>query len=493
MEDQMMEALMAKLAQKKGISPEDMAMKLSSLSDSDQMKMIRDEFTTGPSAINMFDMVKLMVDAKPNVPLGKIRDDDHGPPFDNFVCMGCGKGIDSLPHIKTFSQCSRCKAVKYCSRQCQSQDWIGNGNGPSKPRKHKDLCPELIEANVEYTNHATAGPFLRTELFSSWANQHHENGSFFLHEFLSRKDLLGGSEVGFWAKPNVMSPYHSSGKDVTGFQNGQMLLGASFPSLREGWTKSLRDDECPSSSPPVTAMTGLKGWKDYMTFRGLSCTSVAPLLLTNVLTVYQMLFHELKLTQKRLRVYILGVETELNQIPLFQELLYLLPPGVHLELVMVSPAAKAISHEARGRRKTSLLAQDHVLDVRHGESRLQVTIDGKHEFFHDVPNIPSPDAVLALNAGLGSYHTWHNTMHKIIRLEIPFCWSDQTIVTMRNFEKVYLCSRLKEMSQHFSEHPPLCAPRLDIKLNPFHGIVGRDVAAVLAPNIDNGYLSSFAY
>jgi hypothetical protein len=491
MEDQMIEALMVKLALKEGVSLEDMMMKFSSLSDFDGMKMLSEELTTSGSSINMFDLVKLRVDSKPNVPLRKIRDDDDGP-FDNFVCMGCGKGIGSLPHIKTFSQCSRCKAVKYCSRQCQTQDWIGNGNGPSKPRKHKDLCPELIEANAEYTNHATAGPFLRTELFGSWANQHNDDGTFFLHEFLGRKNLLGGSKVGFWAKPNVMTPYHKSGKDITGFQNGQMLLGASFPSFQDGWTKSLRDDEWPSNSPPVTAMTGLKGWKDYMTFRGLACTSVAPLLLTNVLTVYQMIFHELKLTQKRLRVYILGVETELNQIPLFQELLYLLPPGVHLELVMVSSAAKAISHEARGRRKTSLLAQDHVLDVRHGESRLQVTIDGKHEFFHDVPNDPMPDAVLALNAGLDSYPTWRNTIYKIIRLEIPFCFSDQTIVTMRNIEKLYIPRFVKEMTQHFPEQP-LYAPRLDIKLNPFHGIVGRDVAAVLAPNIDNGYLCSFAY
>ncbi len=31
-------------------------------------------------------------------------------------------------------------------------------------------------------------------------------------------------------------------------------------------------------------------------------------------------------------------------------------------------------------------------------------------------------------------------------------------------------------------------PEMEIVLNPFHGIVGRDVAHVLAPNLSNGYL-----
>ena len=81
-----------------------------------------------------------------------------------------------------------------------------------------------------------------------------------------------------------------------------------------------------------------------MRYRNLAHTSVAPLLMTNVLTVYQMIHHELKLSKKNdvLTVYLLDVETELNQLPLFGELAYLLP-GVDLTLIMTSPSAKEIA------------------------------------------------------------------------------------------------------------------------------------------------------
>jgi hypothetical protein len=63
---------------------------------------------------------------------------------------------------------------------------------------------------------------------------------------------------------------------------------------------------------------------------------------------------------------------------------------------------------------------------------------------------------------------------------------------MRNIEKLNMPRFAKELTQHFPEQPSH-APRLDVKLNPCHRIVGRNVAAVLAPNVDNGHLCVFAH
>ena len=41
----------------------------------------------------------------------------------------------------------------------------------------------------------------------------------------------------------------------------------------------------------------------------------------------------------------------------------------------------------------------------------------------------------------------------------------------------------------FPNYRQLAVPeQLTIQLNPFHGIVGRDIASILAPNLSNGYL-----
>ena len=138
-----------------------------------------------------------------------------------------------------------------------------------------------------------------------------------------------------------------SGKDCKGFQNGRMLLEKTFPSMKKGW-KELKADEYPSSPPTCPPhQGGLKCWREYFEYRHIAMTSISPLILTNVLTKYQMIYHELKLQEKskNLHVFVLGAETELNQIPLFGKLAYLMP-GIDLELTFVSPATKAICDEA---------------------------------------------------------------------------------------------------------------------------------------------------
>ncbi|KZV92046.1 hypothetical protein EXIGLDRAFT_769335 [Exidia glandulosa HHB12029] len=53
------------------------------------------------------------------------------------ACFGpqCGKEIHQNPTGKAFSKCARCKAVQYCSKECQREDWKWK-HGAS----HKELC-----------------------------------------------------------------------------------------------------------------------------------------------------------------------------------------------------------------------------------------------------------------------------------------------------------------------------------------------------------------
>lgn len=455
---------------------------------------------------SMFEIVQHNVASKPDVSLARLRDvpgqeDSALSLLDgNMVCMGCNrKQSDCMD--RPFSTCSKCHAVKYCSRDCQVKDWKGQGQGPLKPRKHKDVCAALRLAKEEFLEHPKAGVTLRTETFGTWANQHSPAGCFYLHEFLARKNLLGGLDRGFWAIPDVLTPYYTSGKDCHGFQNGQILLERNtLPTIQEGWTNALTEDEQVNVTQAPTIplpQGGVTCWQDYLTWRSLSATSVAPLLMTNVLTLYQMIQNELHLYDPEydsgddgeieLMVYVLAVEAELNQIPLLQELLHLMP-GIRLELIYLSPAAKDLCDQAISTSDNLLTAKEHVLDVRQGKGRLRARLDRNFGLFDEVPNTIQPDAVLGLNAGLASYKTWAPAMHKLIRMGTPFCFSDQTRLIQQFAADQWLPSVVNTINQAFPNFQPLQVPHLTISLNPFHGIVGRDVAYILAPNISNGYL-----
>jgi len=213
-----------------------------------------------------------------------------------------------------------------------------------------------------------------------------------------------------------------------------------------------------------------------------------------------MINHELKLTRtkKVLRVYLLGPEVELNQIPIFGELAYLLPPGTDLTLLWVGPAVKGLCDEAKANHPKSFLARSSnnvVLDVRHPVhgTRVQIQLNGDCNYFHEITVDVESDAVLGLNAGIGAYPTWNATLFKIFYQRVPFCFSDQTKLGLRLGELITFPNVVEFVNQRGNPYVinavlPMESPPVEIKLNPFHGVIGRDVVAVLVPNIDNGYL-----
>jgi len=356
----------------------------------------------------------------------------------------------------------------------------------------------LKEANEEFNSSEDKGVGLRK--YFKWSDQHHPKvGSFFTHEFNVRLGLHKQSATSFWSAPNpLLGSFENTENSLTPaspfravlgeqkFHNGVMLLRSKFPPLSYGWV-NLKDKEYPTTNNPKTKPeTPIKNWKEYMEFRGLSPTSVAPLLLHNVLTVYQML-NELDIQRGEKLVYLLGPEIELNMIPLFGELAYLMP-DIDLTLVMISPSVKKICDEAKD-HPNSIITKSPAIGPNivvyendpTGFGRIRIALYPNKKYFHEARDLPKCEAVLGLNAGIEAYVSWHPTLLQLVKTDIPFVVSDHSVVSIEGIT-YYVIPGLHKADTTFR---PL---GLESKLNPFHCPVARDVGIMVLPNINNGYL-----
>eukprot|EP00956_Cyclotella_meneghiniana_P041452 scaffold227870_cov37-Cyclotella_meneghiniana.AAC.1 len=427
-------------------------------------------------------------------PLYELRDGWNGRTYCDLICGGCAK---EAPSMDAYMHCSQCKAIKYCSKKCQALDWKSGGKAPfSYVTTHKKLCPVFKAAKEEYASSEICGVSLRK--YFEWSDQHHPKvDSFFEFEYMVRLGLHKRSDVSFWARPSQMlGSFENHSSDASGsFQNGIMLLGQQFPTLQRGWV-NLKDGEYPSEkSPSKVPDSFISCWKEYMEYRKLSPTSVAPLLLHNVLTAYQML-KDLGITTGKRLVYLLGVELELNMVPLFGELAYLMP-DIDLTLVMVSPSVKKICDKAKelpnsiiskAPRERSPCNVTHATIFENNPEnfgRVKIALcpdDGYfHEAFHEMFMPIICDAAIGLNAGIGAYDSWIPTLSRLVYFDIPWAFSDHTIANIQFIKLRFESIRAGPM-------PYFRPAGLETKLNPFHCPINRDVGIMVLPNMNNGYL-----
>lgn len=445
------------------------------------------------SLADQMEALRVMWMSGDDRPLHQLRDRDRM--YCDLICGGCAK---EAPSIDAYMQCSQCKAVKYCSRACQALDWKTGGKAPfSFMTTHKKLCPIFKAAKEEYTTSDICGVSLRN--YFKWSDQHHPKvDSFFEYEYMVRLGLHKRSDMSFWSRTSFLlgafenvggnQSTHASGS----FQNGNMLLRQKFPSLKKGWV-NLKDGEYPSEKAPSTMPDSLiRSWKEYMEYRKISPDSIAPLLLHNVLTTYQML-KELGITSGKRLVYLLGAELELNMVPIFGELAYLMP-DIDLTLVMISPSVKKICDKAKklpnsivskAPMETSSCNVKHTIIYENNPEnfgRVKIALCPNEEYFHEAFSaIPVCDAVIGLNAGIGAYQTWIPTLVSLIHHGIPWVFSDHSSA---DAFQVLEC-RLKPMR---AEIPGFRPTGLETKLNPFHCPSNRDIGIMILPNMNNGYL-----
>lgn len=407
-----------------------------------------------------------------------------------FVCNGCGKAT-AAP--KSFVRCSCCKAAYYCGKACQKMDWIHDGVA-TRSQSHRQCCAEFAKDKHEFMT-SPNGMMVRTHVFP-WADDHRTASDVFpLQDFLERRGLIEQSLMGFWARPDCVSPQHLEGDDPYGWCHGQILLQENLPSIEDGFVQ-LASHEIPSGSP---VSSRLNSWAEYSAKRNVSRSSIAPLLLTDVLTVYHMIGNELELHRRKPKngkhfvVCILGAASELNYLALFEELAFLLPRGMDVELQFISPAVKHLSNKAFWEYPDSriMTCGDYVINkTAPNGTRVRVSLERQHGLFHKVKFRSVPDAAIALDADLDSSDDWLRTFVKLIARETPFCVSEQAKYKLRLARDVLIHEWIEEFNDAYRvEHPLVEVPRrMQISLNPFHGIVGRNHGAIVVPHVSNGYI-----
>eukprot|EP00525_Craspedostauros_australis_P007593 CAMPEP_0198135958 /NCGR_PEP_ID=MMETSP1442-20131203/60864_1 /TAXON_ID= /ORGANISM="Craspedostauros australis, Strain CCMP3328" /LENGTH=260 /DNA_ID=CAMNT_0043797151 /DNA_START=28 /DNA_END=810 /DNA_ORIENTATION=- len=70
-------------------------------------------------------------------------------------CFHCGKHESENAKL---SKCSKCQTAKYCSRDCQVNDW--------KDGRHKLVCKSYQRLNDDFDNNADAKAAVRAELYA---------------------------------------------------------------------------------------------------------------------------------------------------------------------------------------------------------------------------------------------------------------------------------------------------------------------------------------
>ncbi|KAI5799072.1 hypothetical protein EDC01DRAFT_650357 [Geopyxis carbonaria] len=362
--------------------------------------------------------------------------------------------VCSGPSTPPTKQCSACKAVIYCSVACQKRAW---SNQFSSGKTHKFLCPK-------FKRHMKRNADMKAILdFFPWGFVCDVDGSFLLQWFLAERNLLGSTGFGFWSEPPTFSSHDqpSIGNPLlenmdaealrsTKYINGYMLLkDLPHPDPRDGWLR-LPDSEIPwydftdhPEALPSLLDDVIESWSDWYTWRGLLPSSPVALIMHQVLSVYFMLTHSLDYfpldadTQREtLHFDLIGAERELNIIPLFAELALLLP-GYDLKLTFWGPSVHALGTRVG---PDSLVNRDgpvfaYTAPASLGGSTLSVSLATQHTLWQAPPENAAtpPDALLALNAGMGSsqnewwpvaQNEWSPVAQYALVSRVPFVFTD---------------------------------------------------------------------
>ena len=163
----------------------------------------------------------------------------------------------------------------------------------------------------------------------------------------------------------------------------------------------------------------LKGWCDYYRFAGIDAESVAALLLSYPLSVFEAIRKHARCAvfcakaskSKMLRVHLVGVEKELNFLDLFGVLGALFErAGVRLELAFVTrrdALPPGCGENEGGSMRPFVLAENVNARVVGG------TYGGDLDPNFDVGF--QPDVVVGLNAGLYAYASWRTCVEFLNR------------------------------------------------------------------------------
>ncbi|KAK1226856.1 hypothetical protein PQX77_010160 [Marasmius sp. AFHP31] len=433
------------------------------------------------------------------------------------ACAGCKENIEPP---KKVLRCAACRSVLYCSAECAKRDWK-TSMIPNAPT-HKALC-------ADNKRHMQRLPETQAVVKSFPWGRVETDGSFSFDIARGRFKVLGASDHGYWSHRGGPVPHQSAG-DLGGMSasvpyaqlmrtmlksfdhlDGKDLLKKKHLTDLEGWRLSnrslipLRDFSAAPEQRPVLVTKfegGVLDWDSWYKWRKLSKGSPAALLMDFPLSVYQMLVHCLKVTspnsgspKKRipLNIHLLGVEVELNYLPLFSELALLLPYH-DIELVVFGPGAQKLLDEAK-KHPGSLAAKalsrspepvfQYEAPSECGSGTISVELRPVAGWSHAEVDLQKAqvDALVACNAGLGSYREWFPVIRASIVLGIPFAtteYAEQSAETQRAMIPGLIAGTGINTATDIDEAHP-------IELNPFHRPGQRGIPMYRMPNLVNGF------
>ncbi|TDL14290.1 hypothetical protein BD410DRAFT_264185 [Rickenella mellea] len=287
----------------------------------------------------------------------------------------------------------------------------------------------LCGALKEYTKES---PEIMAVFFQfPWAKVE-PDGHFLLNFALAIRDYLGARGNGWWSQGIGQPP------QIT-YEIGHALLLDKHYDEHARWR--LPRDEIPF----LTFQENKKAlkyppnfdhnWKSYYEWRCLPLKSPAALLLHWPLSVYRLLFlmgfvpHNSPVSRRTLVIYYIGVEQELECLPVFGELALLLP-NTDIELIMFGQRVYQLTTLAK---PPALASREYVFEftapVDYGSGTLRVCLNKTGPFCDPITLLsdhpyPYPDVLIGLNASITSYDEWWPVLAISRALKIPFGITD---------------------------------------------------------------------
>mmetsp|Transcript_54652 Transcript_54652/g.132730 ORF Transcript_54652/g.132730 Transcript_54652/m.132730 type:complete len:305 (+) Transcript_54652:120-1034(+) len=165
----------------------------------------------------------------------------------------------------------------------------------------------------------------------------------------------------------------------------------------------------------------LSSWEQYYRVRNIPASSPIALLCTFPVTVYHAIvqYGEVpvtvaKIMKRPLKIHLVGAEKELHLLDLFQEIAFLLPEEINVEIVMIvrkdmlPPSHRQQQHEGKNGEGSLLLRVELASNLTVGIAAGSYGDPSSLDPTFDLGG--PPDMVIALNAGLFAYESWRSVV-----------------------------------------------------------------------------------
>ncbi|KAL4228307.1 Zinc finger MYND domain-containing protein 15 [Mactra antiquata] len=343
-----------------------------------------------------------------------------------------------------FKKCGSCNAMLYCSKECQVKDW--RYHGQMSHCSHKLWCTRMAMymSNIDklkdlpftFTNETTLSTFTETRYI----------------EFLKSHGIYN---QGGW-RTEITQQQSVTFGELTDYNDDDDIIVLPVESC-------ILDD-------PIISVTDLQySWMSYYNCRGFRMDSPIAILMQWPLTLFYIIKHCLpndypnwseNFDGKNLLVDIVGVEKEVDILPVFKELGYLLP-DLTIDIQMYG---KEISSKIDG----------HVYEV----NNLKIKVF--KGLYHKISTTArAPSVVIGFNAGLAAYKQWSQTLVKLRSQLVPAYFTDYC-------EYSFDCSRLSVEELGLGTVSDCC-------INPFRCPVRKLSAENDLPLYCNGFLYHLKY